>query len=258
MELTLSQLDALLLTWLWPLLRVAGLVMTAPVFGTRSVPIRVRVVMVLALTLLIVPLIPPPPAVSPLSGQALLITFSQVMIGMAMGLAVRLVFMVFELAGQVVAQTMGLGFATFVDPENGQQVPVISQFYTILAVLTFLGLNGHLLLIQALARSFEILPVGGPGLGREGLWELLVWGGWLFGNAVLIALPVIVSLLIINLSFGIMTRAAPQMNIFAVGFPIMIMLGVVVILLTLPSLQPHFTRLTREAVAMSLRLLTGS
>ncbi len=258
MELTQAQLDTLLLTWFWPLLRVAGLVMTSPIFGTRSVPVRARVVLVLALTLLIVPLIPPPPAVSPLSGQALLITLSQVVIGMAMGLAVRLMFMVFELAGQVVAQTMGLGFATFVDPENGQQVPVISQFYTILAVLTFLSLNGHLLLIQALARSFELLPVGGPALDRGGLWELLVWGGWLFGNAVLIALPVIVSLLIINISFGIMTRAAPQMNIFAVGFPIMIMLGVVVILLTLPSLQPHFTRLTREAVAMSLRLLTGS
>ncbi len=254
MSFTETELLALLQAWLWPLFRIAALLSVAPVIGTRSVPVRVRLVMALAITAVIVPVLPPAPVIDPVSATGLLVLGQQVLIGLVLGTAVRFMFMVFELSGQVIAMQMGLGFAAMVDPQTGNQVPVISQFYLIMATLAFLSLNGHLLLFRILADSFVTLPIGGGGLNLNGLQALIGWTGWLFANAVLIALPAIVALTVINVSFGVMTRAAPQMNIFAVGFPIMMITGVIVMFLTLTTLEPHLTRLTHEALDMARQL----
>jgi len=234
-----TEIMRLLAIWLWPFLRIAGMVMTAPVIGTRAVPGRTRIILAMALAAAIVPLTPPPPQVTVLSAGGLLIAAQQIVIGAAIGMVIRLVFVVVEIAGQVIAQQMGLGFAALVDPQTGLQVPVLSQFYIILTTLMFFSLGGHLVLISTLADSFTALPVGLHGIEREGLEAVLDWSRTLFSGAVAIALPIIVALLVVNLSFGVMARSAPQLNVFAVGFPVMILFGVFMVFLTLDKLELH-------------------
>jgi len=236
-ELTEPTLMNLLRAWWWPCLRVSGFLLTAPIIGTRSLPRRVRVLLALALTGVLAPLVEIPPRlaqISPLSAEGLLIVVQQLAIGAALGLVLRMVFVVFEFAGQVIAQQMGLGFAAMVDPASGLQVPVVSQFYIVMATLLFFATNTHLQLIQLLADSFELLPIG-VGIGRAMLGDILAWSGELFALALMLMLPVVIALLVVNLIFAVMTRSAPQLNIFAIGFPITLLFGVVMMFLTIPA-----------------------
>ncbi|ROR34941.1 flagellar biosynthetic protein FliR [Inmirania thermothiophila] len=243
--------------WFWPFVRVAAMVMVAPVFGAAGVPVRVRLVTALALTAAVAPVLPAPPAVAPASVAGLLVGVQQLLIGLATGFALRLVFAAIATAGQVLANTMGLGFASSVDPQNGVQVPVLSQFLVVLATLVFVSVNGHLILIDIVAGSFRTLPVAAEGLGRADLWAVAAWGGELFAGAVLIALPVLTALLLLNLAFGVITRAAPQLNIFAVGFPLSMLLGFVVIWVSLPGLLPQLERLLAAGLGLARTLLGG-
>lgn len=235
MTWTVNEIVALISASLWPFFRIGAMFLLAPILGASYVPARVRLGLALVVTMVVVPLLPATPRVDPLSAAGLLITAQQVLTGLALGMALRLIFAVFELTGQVIAQHMALHFASMVDPNSGVQVPMISQFYMLLATLMFLSLNGHLVLIQGLAESFQVLPVGIEGLGREGLWHLVLQMGWVFDWSVRIALPAVVALLIVNLSFGVMTRAAPQLNIFAIGFPVTLLLGFGIIFVSLPN-----------------------
>ena len=201
----------------------------------------------LALTWAILPFAPPMPIVEPLSPDGLLVTVHQVLIGLSMGFILRLVFGALELGGQVIAMQVGLSFASLADPQNGAQSPLLSQFYTLLGTLIFLALNGHLLLIQLLVDSFTVLPVAPTGTDRDWLWILVNWGSQMFAGAVLVALPAIASLLMVNLAFGVMVRAAPQLNIFAVGFPIILVLGLLIILYSLPTLLYQLDQMFAEA-----------
>jgi len=207
-------------TFIWPLIRIAALVGAAPVFGARTVPVTTKLIIAVVLTLVIAPVSPPVPVVDPLSGEAVLIVLNQILIGAAMGLALQLVFAMFVVGGQIIAFQMGLGFASMVDPASGTQVPVVSQFYVILLTLVFLALDGHLVFINIVAESFHTLPIGVNGLSSNGLWALVIWGGNMYAGAVQIALPAIASLLLINLTFGIVTWVASLFYIFAIGFPI--------------------------------------
>lgn len=244
-------------SWVWPFLRVGGLMMTAPVIGTRSVPVKTRLVITIAITLLIAPVLPPVAAIEPLSLPGVIITLQQVLIGIAMGLTLRVVFVVLELAGQLIGQLMGLMMASMVDPNSGNQVPIIGQFYLLLATLLFLSIDGHLVMIEALTHSFVRLPVGAEGISRDAVWLFLNWTSTVLATAVLIALPAIASLLIVNISFGVMTRASPQLNIFAVGFPIMIILGVFIMMFTLSGFAPRMITLFDDAFLMLERLTGG-
>ena len=243
-------------SWLWPFFRVAGLMMSAPVIGTRSVPVKVRLVIAIAVSLVLIPVVPPYAYIDPFTLPGVLVSIQQVIIGVAMGFAVRVVFIVLELAGQMIGQLMGLMMASMVDPTNGSQVPMIGQFYLLLATLLFLSVDGHLIMIGALAESFILLPISTSGVSRSAVWTLLGWTSTILSTSVLIALPAIASLLIVNISFGVMTRSAPQLNIFAVGFPIMIILGILIILVTLDGFVPHMLALFEESFAMT-RVLTG-
>ncbi len=251
MHLTSAELTAWVGAFMWPFFRIAAMTSVAPVFAARSVPARVRLLFALALTIPVAPLLPPAPAVDPLSAAAALITAQQIVVGLALGFALQLTFSAFVTGGQVVAMQMGLGFAAMVDPQNGSQTPVVSQLYLLMATLIFLALGGHLVLIETLVDSFRSLPVGVQGLAPENVWQLVLFGSQLFAGAVSIAIPAIASLLIVNLAFGVMTRSAPQLNIFAVGFPITMVLGFAVILATLPSVLPR----TDLVLADSFRLL---
>jgi flagellar biosynthetic protein FliR len=250
MVITTHEIIGLLETWLWPFFRIMGLFMVAPIIGTRSVPVRIRLVMAIAITIVIVPVIPPPPYIDPFSSVGVLTSIQQVMIGLAMGFTLRAIFVVVEIGGQAIGQLMGLMMASMVDPQNGNQVPIIGQFYLLLATLLFLSVDGHLVMINALANSFHSLPVGSGSISRDVIWDFLVWIGTVFSTAVLIALPVIVSMLIVNLSFGVMGRSAPQLNIFAVGFPVMIIVGMLIIMFTLTNFVPHMLSLFDDAFVM--------
>lgn len=253
--------SAEILTWigqyLWPFFRIGAMVGAVPVIGTRLLPVRIRLGFALALTVVIVPVIPEAPVVSLFSFDALMIAARQIFIGLAMGFALRMVFAAFVHGSQIIALQMGLGFASMIDPQNGVQVPMLSQFYIIIVTLLFLGLNGHLVVIEVLVDSFHTLPIGGSGIGSQKLWSLVAAASGMLAGAVWIALPAVASLLLVNLAFGVMTRAAPQLNIFAVGFPMTMILGFAVILLSLPSIVPQLDSLMSDGFALSRSLVAG-
>ncbi len=240
MVITGAEITALVGSYMWPLFRIAGLVMSAPLFGSKPVPARIRLGFALTIAFVMVPVISPAiPTVDALSPTGVLIVMQQVLIGVFMGFALQLVVSAIITAGQIVALQMGLGFSLMVDPQNGAQAPVLSQLYVLMVLLVFLALDGHLVMIEILTDSFRYIPISDKGLVPNDLWQLVTWGSMIFSGAVGIALPAIASLLVVNMAFGIMTRAAPQLNIFAIGFPITMMLGFAVILLTLPSIIPN-------------------
>lgn len=247
MNFTGAELTTWLATLLWPFMRIGAMFAAVPVFSARSVPVRIRVLLAFFIAWMLVPVLPAPPDVDLISGQALLISVHQILIGVAMGFIIQLVFAAFIIAGQSIAMAMGLGFASIIDPQNGMQVPVVSQAFLIMVTLVFLALNGHLVLIDMLAKSFQNLPVGMLVPSRDGLWQLVNWGSDMFAGGMLVALPAVAALLLVNLAFGVTTRAAPQLNIFAVGFPVMIMVGLSFIILTLPTLTSHLSRLMMQA-----------
>ena len=220
----------------WPLVRISALLLVAPVFGARQINTRVRLGLALLLTWMIAPQLPAPPLIDPLSVNGLVVAAEQALIGIAMGFVLTLVFSAINQAGEAIALSMGLGFASAVDPVGGVQVPMISHYLSILATLMFLAMNGHLVLLELLFKSFETFPIGVDGPESEDFWYIAGFGAQMFVGAVLIALPAIAALLLVNLAMGVVTRAAPQLNIFAVGFPITIVAGFLIIVWTLPSL----------------------
>ncbi|AOV16641.1 flagellar biosynthetic protein FliR [Acidihalobacter aeolianus] len=256
-NLTTGELSAWVGSIIWPFIRIGSMLLSAPMFGANTVPVTVRLGLSLVLAWAIHPYIPAPPPIDAVSVEGALITAYQILIGVAMGLIVQTLFSTLVIAGQAVALSTGLGFATLVDPQNGVQVPVVSQYYVIIGTLLFLNFNGHLLLVDMLVRSFHWLPVGLIGLDRSSLWAIATWGSHMFALGLLIALPAVAALLLVNLAFGVITRAAPQLNIFAVGFPMTIFLGFVLIGLSLPSLLPKFSHLMGQTFLLMSRVLGG-
>lgn len=255
-ELTTGQLEGWVAQAFFPFARIGACLMVAPVFGARFVPARTRVVLAVALTALVVPLLPAPD-IAPFSGQGFVVVAQQLLIGVALGFALQVVFDALGLAGQLLANSMGLSFAFNVDPLRGSSTAALGQIYIILATLVFLALNGHLALLQVLVDGFGTMPVGTTGLGREGLWALVLWGGQLFAGAISIALPGITALLIVNLAFGVVSRAAPSLNLFAVGFPFSLVIGLLVVLAGIGPLVEGVTRLLSLGFDF-LRGLSGS
>jgi flagellar biosynthetic protein FliR len=241
-----AQITAWVGALLWPLFRISGLLMIAPVFGARNVPARIRIGLSVAVTVMVLPLLPSAPAVEIFSLKSFMILAQQVLIGVVMGFALQLVISAVVTGGQIVAMQMGLGFAAMVDPQNGVQTTVISQFYLIVVMLTYLSLGGHLVMFEILIDSFKTMPISEHGMGPDNFWQLVLWGNQIFSGAVGMALPAIASLLMVNFTFGIMTRSAPQMNIFAIGFPLTLLIGFALVLITLPNIVPYSTSLFNE------------
>ncbi len=254
--LTSGQLETWIAQLFWPFVRIGACLMVAPIFSASYVPPRTRLILALAITLLIAPLLPEQTAVAPLSLGGFIITAQQVLIGVALGFSMQLIFDAMALAGQLLSNSMGLGFAFNIDPQHGVSTPVIGQLYSIVAVLTFLALNGHLILIETLVRGFNTMPIGTNGLGSDGLWTLVLWGGELFSAALSVALPGMTAMMIVNIAFGVMSRAAPTLNLFAVGFPITLVFGILIITAGLPKVQSNFQEFLETGFAM-LRMLLG-
>ncbi len=234
--------------FLWPFMRVGAMMFAAPIFGNTQVPVRIRLLIAVALTVAVMPAAGTAPAVDPLSAEAVLIAVQQMVIGLAMGLMLALAFQTVVIAGESIALTMGLGFATMVDPQSGQSVPVVSQFLQVVITLLFLAVGGHLMFIELVAASFGTLEVGGPGLVQQDLTLVFGWATQMYAGAVMIALPAVVMLLVVYLALGVMTRAAPQMNIFSVGFPLTMLVGFVLLFtLIIPSLPRRMSAIWSDA-----------
>jgi flagellar biosynthesis protein FliR len=254
-DFTEGQITAAVSAFVWPLLRISALFVSIPLFSQRAVPARVRLVLSLAMTIVVMPLLPTPPLIEMFSYQGLLVAVAQVMIGLTSGFILQLVFSILLFAGQGVALSMGLGFASMVDPQNGQQVPVIAQFYVMTSTLVFLSLDGHLLLLKMLMDSFNTIPIGIEGITKADIWTILTWGSRMFAGGLLLTMPIIVSLLLVNISLGVATRAAPQLNIFSVGFPVTLMLGMLLVWFTLPEVLGQFAGVLTEAYELVEQIL---
>jgi flagellar biosynthesis protein FliR len=253
--LSTGQLASWLGQLFWPFVRIGACLMVAPAFSAAGVPVRIRVVLAAAIALVIAPLVPAPAGIEPLSVAGVMVTVQQIVIGAALGFCLRIIFDAVEVGGQLIANSMGLSFAYNIDPLHGTETPVVGQLYGILVLLTYLALDGHLRLIETLVNGFHTLPVSTAGLGSGGLWQLVEWGTQIFGAALAIALPGVAALTIVHVGFGVMSRAAPQLNLFAVGFPISLLLGLAVVLASLPMLQSSFVRLIGDAFAFARGLL---
>jgi flagellar biosynthetic protein FliR len=229
--LTLSSADwnALIALFFYPFVRIMAWLSVDPLLGNRAAPNSVRVALAFILVLVIAPTLPPQPQVELVSGPGLLILVQQILIGVALGFALKIVIMAMEFAGHIMGLQMGLSFASLFDPINGAQTAVLSQLLVISAALILFAFNGHHLVLAALWQSFHDVPIGNLTLSGQGLMALVQWGGTIFMTGLHIALPVTAALLAANLAIGMMTRAAPQLNIFAVGFPITLAAGFLVL-----------------------------
>ncbi len=229
----------LLQTWiiglLWPLTRVLGVIAAAPIFSHSSIPNQVKLGLGIMLTLIIMPTLPPLPQFEIFSFQGLLILVQQLIIGLAIGFSMRLVFSAVELAGQLIGTTMGLGFASFFDPQSQGQSTAVNQFLVLLVMLVFLSLDGHLMIVTAVANSFVSMPISLEGGGINPL-QIATWGETIFSVGLTLALPAVAALLITNMALGILTKTAPQLNLFGIGFPVTLSMGFVVLALALPGM----------------------
>ncbi len=239
----------------WPSLRIGGFVAAAPIASETTIPGRVKIVMTLALAVLIAPLAPLPAALSIFSGAGVLTAVQEILIGVSIGMVMELAFEALTFAGQTVSMTMGLGFATLVDPQRGASVPVLGQMFMIMGMLTYLAINGHLVLLGALANSFQTLPIGSGSIDRNFLMSVATWGGRIFETGLLIALPAVIALVIVNMALGVVTRAAPQLNLFGIGFTITLMCGFFVLIVGLDGIMTGIASLIDSALKAVIELV---
>ncbi len=238
---------------LWPFLRVLAVFTAAPIFSSRAFPLRTRIGLAFLIAYAAQPSLPNQAVVSIDGPQALGAVVQQVGIGLANGFTVRLVFAAFELAGQVVGFQMGLGFAAFFDPSTSAQSSAMGRFYANMAALLFIVLNGHLLVLMAVVHSFTAFPVDQNFLQALAAMKLQDLGANLFASAFWIALPVVAMLMFANLALGIISRVAPQMNIYAIGFPVTLAVGLIAVAATLPMLEQPFAALLQQMIDIFAR-----
>ena len=246
--------EAQLLQWivplLWPLLRVLGLFTAAPVLSMRAIPVRVRVGLALLTALCVQPVLPPMPVVPLDSPTALAMVVQQVFIGVTIGFAAKTVFTAIEFAGELIGLQMGLNFASFFDPTTGGQVTAVSRLYGTTAAWLFVVMNGHLLLTSAVLHSFSAFPVSAEPLSILAAIQPAVWGAEVFRLGLWVSLPVVSMLLLVNVVMGLVARVAPQMNIFSVGFPVTLGVGMTGLWLTLPMMQTPLTMALERMLAL--------
>lgn len=255
MQFELPNLFALVASGLWTLARVSGVLLTAPPFNATTLPRMLRAGLALLLTFLLAPLVQTPPGLQALSWVGLAVLAQQLLIGAALGFVLRLVVEACAYAGQLAGFSMGLSFGEVVDPTTGTSTPVLGQFYALLATLLLLVTNAHLRLLAALADSFRTLPVGAgvftPAIG----WMLLQWAGTLFAGAVQVALPVLASMMVVNAGMAVTSRAAPALNLFAVGFPATLLIGIIALWFSLSGFGTVFSHLVDSGFDVMARAL---
>lgn len=248
LSVTSGQLSAWIALYAYPAFRILALMSIAPVFNNVGMPRHLRLVIGLAIALAIAPALPPnPAAIAPGSEISFIGILREMMIGFAIGFAIRMVFVSIDLAGDLIGLQMGLSFAVFFDPQAAGQTTVLAQFLGLFATLTFLAVDGHLLTINALAHSFEWLPSGSATLSTSAFMTIVKSAAAIFSSGLLISLPAVSALLVTNIALGVLTRAAPALNLFSLGFPITLAVGLFALMFSLPMLSPVFMSLFERA-----------
>ncbi len=252
---TTEQLFGIISHFLFPLARILGLIAVEPTLSNKSIPKKVKLGLAVLLSIVIAPLVEVPLEIEPASAIGLLVFVQQIMIGLILGFSIRIVFIGFEMAGNIIGYQMGLGFANFFDPQNSAQTPVISQFMGLIILLLFLSVNGHLMMISALVESFKVMPIAPDTIHAVQFKNLALWGEEIFRIGVNLSLPIIAVLLVTNVALGVLSRAAPQLNLFSVGFGITLILGFAALYVLFPYMQPLLVRLFEQGVGQGLVFL---
>lgn len=254
--LTVSQIADTLLAVMWTMLRVSGVVMIAPLLGAIFIPARIRILIGLVLAVAMLPVVGKLPTFSPLSALGLYTIAQELIIGIAIGFILKLAVEAAVFAGQVISIGMGLSFATVVDPQQGG-TPLLGRFYIIIATLLLLSFNAHLALIQIVADSFSLIPVGSSGISAAEARQVVDFASLMFVGAMQLALPAVVAILMVNVSFGVISRAAPTLNLFAVGFPITLMTGFLIMIMATRNQGVVWEAQFTAALTAISRLLGG-
>ena len=249
---TEAQLTAWIAPLLWPFLRALAVFSALPIFNRQNVPLRLRIGLAGFIAFAAQPALPAMSVVALDSMLAMVLVVQQVLIGLTIGFAVRVVFAAVEFAGELIGLQMGLNFAGFFDPVTASQGTAVSSFFATLVAWLFVALNGHLAVITALTASFQTFPVGPEPFAFLSRSQPHRWGAEIFATGLWIALPLVAMLLFVNLVLGFISRVAPQIQIFAVGFPITLGLGLVALLFIVPALEQPFS-MTLERVLSTLR-----
>ena len=236
-----------------PLTRILAFFAAAPLFSNTSIAAPVKVGLGVLITLIIAPTLAST-KVDLFSASGVLVLIQQMLIGTAMGFVMRLVFSAIDMFGQMSGLSMGFGFATFFDPESAGQTTVISTFLNLLTMLVFLHMDGHLLMISVLADSFEILPIQ-LGLGGLNGMQVARWGSTIFSTGLQLALPILAAMLVTNMALGVLTRSAPQLNVFGIGFPITLGTGLVILMLLLPPMVKPLQKLFEQSLSATHMIL---
>lgn len=251
---TSAQWSAWIVAFIFPLARILALISSAPVIGNKQVPVHLKIGLSVLITILVAPSLNIPPHIEPASAMGIFILLQQLLAGLAMGFTMRLVFTAMDIVGEIAGLQMGLGFASFYDPQHASFSPVMAQFLGILIALIFLGSNGHLYMLAALSDSFQAFPIGTAVPSAQALHTLVGWMSSIFVYALQFSLPLLATLLLTNLALGILARTAPQLNLFAVGFPITLGLGFIALILLLPYFGPLLDHLTLAGIDTMRRI----
>lgn len=255
LDLSSIEISNWVAAYLYPFFRISAFLTVAPVLGSQTIPKRVRVGLAFLIAIILAPLLPPLPLVDALSPESIVITLHQMLIGLGLGFIFLIFTHIFVIAAQMAAMQMGLGFASMNDPSSGVNTTILSQFFILSVTLMLLVSNAHLVILEVLVESFYTIPIAATSFSLEDLWMITQLGTWMFASGVIIVLPAIVTLLLVNFAFGAMTKAAPQLNIFALGFPVSMLIGIFSFWLLFNQLLGHYQKFIEETIFMMHKLI---
>ncbi|WP_440875246.1 flagellar biosynthetic protein FliR [Thalassotalea sp. PLHSN55] len=240
----------------WPFIRIAAVLWLMPFFGDPRITPTVRILFALIIAIIIAPIMPAMPAVDPFSLASVTLAVEQIVFGVVLGLSLNMLFTVMIMVGQFVSMQMGLSMAIMNDPANGGSAPIISQIMMIFATLLFLALNGHLIAIDIIIESFRTWPVGSSVFQLD-LHKAIMLYGWMFGAALMLSMPAIIAMLLVNITFGVMNRSAPSLNVFSLGFPMGMMMGLICLSLVFSAIPSRFLDFTVYVLAQMRAIIGG-
>ena len=237
----------------WSFIRILAVFSAAPIFSSRGFPVRARILLAFLVALSAQASLPDMSASTLNSDEAFGILIQQVALGLALGFVVRLIFSCVEFTGELVGAQMGLNYATFFDPTMGASASATSRFYAYIGSLVFVAVNGHLVVLLAVVRSFEVFPVDASSSASLAQLNLYSLGAELFATGLWMALPMLGMLMFANMVLGVISRIAPQMNVFAIGFPVTLTVGLIGMLATLPMMEGPMLALLERTIDVFTR-----
>ncbi|UXZ53823.1 flagellar biosynthetic protein FliR [Halomonas sp. 7T] len=254
-EVTFAQLQGWLVAFLWPFARITAFMAASPLWGHSSIPNQAKVGIAALVAVVIAPVLPAMPSVPIMSWAGVGIMVEQILIGLAIGLVMHIIFAVVQAAGEFIGLQMGLAFASFFDLSSGTNIMVLSRILYMITLLMFVALNGHLMVLETLVMSFQTLPVGIGTLNPNAFELLARYAGTIFASGMLLALPLAGSLLIISLSLGILNRSAPQLTVFNIGFPTSLTVGLILLMVLMTDIGRFLQRLFSQGLTFMQSLI---